>query len=171
MGNFPIQMSYSNTENHCLPNDSNTSNHNHNHNWFNQTGRTFDMNSDEFMFLPNSFCCNNSLDIPSDNVSTEMRSNINMHSNNFSSWGGIGMMENHTEEAKWENNNNSNYFHNPILMLASESLCNEIKPSMNLTADNTYGAILPNAKQEQLQSSSNIFSKDIQKLREAFGDM
>ncbi|WJX13472.1 hypothetical protein P8452_03857 [Trifolium repens] len=173
VGNFPIQMSYSNTENHCLPNDSNTSNHNHNHNWFNQTGRTFDMNSDEFMFLPNSFCCNNSLDIPSDNVSTEMRSNINMHSNNFSSWGGIGMMENHTEEAKWENNNNSNYFHNPILMLASESLCNEIKPSMNLAADNTYEAILPNAKQEQeqLQSSSNIFSKDIQKLREAFGDM
>jgi hypothetical protein len=44
---------------------------------------------------------------------------------------------------------------------------------MNLAADNTYEAILPNGKQEQeqLQSSSNIFSKDIQKLREAFGDM
>ncbi|CAJ2628944.1 unnamed protein product [Trifolium pratense] len=164
MGNFPIQMSYSNTENDCLPNDSN----NHNHNWFNQTGKTFDMNSNEFhfnsntttMFLPNSF------DIHSDNVSTEMRSNINLHSNNFSSWG--GMMENHTEEA-----NSSNYFHNPILMLASESLCNEIKPSMNLAVDNTFGAILPNAKQEQEEQlqSSNIFSKDIQKLREAFGDM
>nr|QSD99723.1 MYB family transcription factor [Melilotus albus] len=166
MGNFPIQMSYANTEN-----DSNTSNH-----WFNQTGRTFDMNSDQFHFnsssilTPNSFCCNNSLEIPSDNVSTDMRSNLNLQNNNFSSWGGL--MENQTEEAKWDNNNN-NYFHNPILMLASESLCNEIKPPLMTFVPDSFGAILPHTKQEVQEQSqtSNIFSKDIQKLREAFGDM
>ncbi|CAK8572636.1 unnamed protein product [Lathyrus sativus] len=168
MGNFPIQMSYTNNEN--------DSNH-----WFNQTGKTFDVKySDQFhfnsataattMFLPNSFCCNNSLDIsPSVNVSTEMMKSdsntLNLQNNNFS-WGGL--MENHpTEEAKWENNeNNNDYFHNPILMLASESLCNGIKPQMNLVPDN-FGNILPHTKHE----TSNIFSKDIQKLREAFGDM
>ena len=178
MGNFPLQMSYANTENDCLPNDSNTSS---NH-WFNQTGKTFDMNSDQFhfnpttpttMFLPNSFCCNNSLDIPSDNVSTEMKtsssSTLNLHNNSYSSWGGL--MENHTEEAKWDNNNN--YFQNPILMLASESLCNEIKPPLMNFVPDSLGAILPhtNQEQEQSQTTSNIFSKDIQKLREAFGDM
>ncbi|XP_058742727.1 transcription repressor MYB6-like [Vicia villosa] len=179
MGNYPIQMSYANNEN--------DSSH-----WFNQTGKTFDMKySDQFhfnsataaaattMFLPNSYCCNNSLDIPpSENVSTSMMKSdgntLNLQNSNFS-WGGL--IENHhhhTEEAKWENNNNNNhneFFHNPILMLASESLCNEIKPQMNLVPDN-FETILPHTKQEQSHTqNSNIFSKDIQKLREAFGDM
>ncbi|XP_024638970.1 transcription factor MYB61 isoform X2 [Medicago truncatula] len=101
---------------------------------------------------------------------TSSSSTLNLHNNNFSSWGGL--MENHTEEAKWENNN-SNYFQNPILMLASESLCNEIKPPLMNFVPDSFGGILPHTKQEQEQSqtTSNIFSKDIQKLREAFGDM
>ncbi|KAL5068946.1 hypothetical protein RYX36_019833 [Vicia faba] len=170
MGSYPIPMSYANNENDGS-------------HWFNQSGKTFEMKySDHFhfssatapaattMFLPNSFCCNNSLDIPpSHNVSTE----INLQNNNFS-WGGLMESHHHTEEAKWDDTTttNNNYFHNPILMLASESLCNEIKPQMNLVPDD-FGTILPPTKQEQshTQQNSNIFSKDIQKLREAFGDM
>lgn len=212
MANFPLQMSFSNTENDCLTNDSNSSH------WFNQTGKTFDMNS-EFpfnsnsiltpttttstttMFLPNSFCCNDSslATIHSDNVSTPCGSNywevnrsdnrsnnsstLNLQNNIFSSWGLADCSINSTkeaqihdmiehnhaeEEAKWENN----YLHNPILMLASESLCNEIKPSMmQLVPHDTLGAILPHTKQQEQSQASNIFSKDIQKLRAAFGDM
>ncbi|CAI8603631.1 unnamed protein product [Vicia faba] len=171
LGSYPIPMSYANNENDGS-------------HWFNQSGKTFEMKySDHFhfssatapaattMFLPNSFCCNNSLDIPpSHNVSTE----INLQNNNFS-WGGLMESHHHTEEAKWDDTTtttNNNYFHNPILMLASESLCNEIKPQMNLVPDD-FGTILPPTKQEQshTQQNSNIFSKDIQKLREAFGEM
>ncbi|XP_027367531.1 transcription factor MYB61 [Abrus precatorius] len=215
MGNFPIQMSYATTE--SLPNDSNSSN------WFSQTGRPFDMNS-EFpfnatsvltpttnMFLPNSFCYKPSLAVPSDNVSTaygshywEASASINSNSSNrsnsstelrssspmnvqnsiLSSWGladcntstkeaQIHMMENHTEEAKWDE---YLHIHNPISMLASvqnqapESLCNEVKPSMHLVSD-TLGAILPHTKQQELSQTSSIFSKDIHKLRAAFGHM
>lgn len=45
-------------------------------------------------------------------------------------------MKNHTKES----NQNSNYFHNPILMLAFEYLCNEINPPMQLVHD-TLGVI------------------------------
>ncbi|KAL2325693.1 hypothetical protein Fmac_024751 [Flemingia macrophylla] len=85
----------------------------------------------------------------------------------------IHMMENHTEEAKWDE-----YLHNSISMLASvqnqasETLCNDIKTSMHLVPDNTLVAMLPhNTKQQEPSQSSSIFSKDMQKLRAAFGDM
>ncbi|XP_020226160.1 transcription factor MYB61 [Cajanus cajan] len=86
----------------------------------------------------------------------------------------IHMMENHAEEAKWDE-----YLHNPISMLASvqnqapESLCNEIKTSMHLVPDNTLGAMLPHShtKQQEPSQNSSIFSKDMQKLRAAFGHM
>ncbi|RDX82544.1 Transcription factor MYB61, partial [Mucuna pruriens] len=116
------------------------------------------------------------------NSSTELRSSSPL--NIFSSWGvadcststkeaQIHMMENHAEEAKWDE-----YLHNPMSMLASvqnqapESLCNEMKTSMHLVPD-TLGAILPHAhtKQQEPSQTSTIFSKDIHKLRAAFGHM
>ncbi|KAJ1425585.1 SANT/Myb domain [Sesbania bispinosa] len=116
------------------------------------------------------------------NSSTELRSSspLNMQNGILSSWGladssnstkeaQIHMMENHTEQARWDE-----YLHNPIFMLASvqneapESLCNEIKPTMHLVPD-TLGAILPHTKQQEQSQTSSIFSKDIQKLRAAFG--
>ncbi|KAK7278107.1 hypothetical protein RJT34_23132 [Clitoria ternatea] len=128
---------------------------------------------------------NNSNSSNRSNTSTELRSSSPLN-NIFSSWGladcgstpkeaQIHMMENshNTEEAKWDD-----YLHNPISMLASvqnqapESLCNEIKPSMHLVPDNTLGAILPHTNQQELyETSSSVFSKDIQKLRAAFGHM
>lgn len=208
MGNFPLQMSYSNTD--CLPTDSNTSH------WFSQ--RPFDMNS-EFplnatslltpttsLFLPSSLCYKPLSVVPSDNISgshyweasasnnsnssnrsnssTELRNSnhLNFQNSALSSWGladcgastkesQIHMMENlnHSAEAnKWDE-----YLHNPMLMMGSvqneapESLCNEIKPPMHLVPD-TLGSIL---QQQEPSQTSNIFSKDIQKLRAAFGHM
>ncbi|KAK7269527.1 hypothetical protein RIF29_22258 [Crotalaria pallida] len=103
----------------------------------------------------------------------------------FSSWGmtdcststkeaQIYMMENQTEETKW-----NEYLHNPMSMLASiqnqnqapDNVCNETKPIMHFMPE-TLGSILPHShtKQQELsQSSSNTFSKDIQKLTSAFG--
>ncbi|KAK7356238.1 hypothetical protein VNO80_15506 [Phaseolus coccineus] len=125
---------------------------------------------------------NNSNSSIRSNSSTELRGSSPL--NIFSSWGlpecststtkegQIHMMENHTEEAKWDE-----YLHNPISMLASaqnqapESLCNEIKTSMHLVPD-TLGAMLPHStKQQEPSQTSTIFSKDIQKLRAAFGHM
>ncbi|KAG4983278.1 hypothetical protein AAZX31_10G130600 [Glycine max] len=130
---------------------------------------------------------NNSNSSIRSNSSTELRSSSPLN-NIFSSWGladcsistttkeaQIHMMENHnTEEPKWDE-----YLHNPISMLASsvqnqapESLCNEIKTSMHLVPD-TLGAMLPHihTKQHEQSQTSSFFSKDIQKLRAAFGHM
>ncbi|XP_061354044.1 transcription factor MYB61 [Gastrolobium bilobum] len=127
---------------------------------------------------------NNSNSSNRSNSSTELRSSspLNVHNNILSSWGladcststkeaQIHMMENQTEEAKWDE-----YLHNQILMPSSvqnqapESLCNEIKPAMHLVPD-TLGAILPHTKHQEPSQTSSIFSKDIQKLRAAFGHM
>ncbi|CAL0316519.1 unnamed protein product [Lupinus luteus] len=121
------------------------------------------------------------------NSSTELsNSPLNIHNSTFSSWGigdcstptkeaQVHMLENQTEEAKW-----NEYIHNPMSMLASmqnqyqapETLCNEIKPTMNFMHE-TLGAILPHShtKQQELSQSFSIFSKDIQKLTSAFGHM
>ena len=130
---------------------------------------------------------NNSNSSIRSNSSTELRSSSPLN-NIFSSWGladcsistttkeaQIHMMENHnTEEPKWDE-----YLHNPISMLASsvqnqapESLCNDIKTSMHLVPD-TLGAMLPHnhTKQQEQSQTSSFFSKDIQKLRAAFGHM
>ncbi|XP_014492385.1 transcription factor MYB61 [Vigna radiata var. radiata] len=125
---------------------------------------------------------NNSNSSIRSNGSTELKGSSPL--NIFSSWGmaecststtkegQIHMMENHTEEAKWDE-----YLHNPISVLASvqnqapESLCNQIKTSMHLVPD-TLGAMLPHStKQQEPSQTSSIFSKDIQKLRAAFGHM
>ena len=129
---------------------------------------------------------NNSNGSNRSNSSTELRSSspLNVQNSIFSSWGladcgntsketqnQIHMMENHTEEAKWDE-----YLHNPISMLASsvqnqgpESLCNEMKPNMHLVPD-TLGAILPlHTKQQEPPETASFFSKDIQKITSAFG--
>ncbi|OIW13020.1 hypothetical protein TanjilG_15469 [Lupinus angustifolius] len=130
---------------------------------------------------------NNSNSSNGSNSSTELSSSpLNIHNSTFSSWGmgdcstptkeaQVHMLENQTEEAKW-----NEYLHNPMSMLASmqnqyqapETLCNEIKPTMNFMHE-TLGAILPHShtKQQELSQSFSIFSKDIQKLTSAFGHM
>ncbi|XP_058783696.1 uncharacterized protein LOC131658418 [Vicia villosa] len=79
MGNYPIQMSLAIILSIFLC-DSNT------------------------MFLPNSYCCNNSISMMKSDSNT-----LNLQNKNFS-WGGL--MENHhhhTVEAKWDNNNTNNH--------------------------------------------------------------
>ncbi|KAH1229429.1 Transcription factor MYB61 [Glycine max] len=125
MGNFPIQMSYA-TNDHSLPNDSNSGH------WFSQTGRPFDMNSDQFpfnavatsinptptsttnLFLPNnSFCYKpSSLAVPSDSVSTPYGS--------------------HYWEASASNNSNSSIRSNSSTELRSSSPLNNIFSSWGL---------------------------------------
>jgi transcription factor MYB, plant len=166
MGNYPIQMNYTSTDN--IPNNPNSSH------WFNQTGlKPFDMNSEftstsnimsilpptNTSFLPNTFCYKPSLaDVPSQDVSMSS-SSFPMKNSILSSWGitdcDTSIKENQTEEeeAKW-----NEYLHNPMLMLqnqASESLCNEIKPATDLGPDG-LGDIMPHSKQQESSQSYNI---------------
>ncbi|KAK7259090.1 hypothetical protein RIF29_24686 [Crotalaria pallida] len=188
MGNYPLHMSYASSNDHTLQTSSNSSN------WFSQTGRSFDMNS-EFnvmsiipptttSFLPTSFCYKPSLPVPSEDMSTpsfavngsnywEASTSNNSNSSNRSNGSkeltsnNNPFMENHTEEAKW-----NEYLHNPMLMLAAvqnqgphHSLCNEIKPATHLVPD-TFGDM---QQQQQPSQSTSNFSKDMHKLTAAFG--